>query len=38
MTDHAVTDDRRVSRLLEWLDKQREAHDGMVGGADEEDL
>lgn len=35
MTDHAVTDDRRVNRLLKWLANQREAHEGMVGGADE---
>ena len=32
---NAVTDDRRVNRLLKWLDKQREAHEGMVGGTDE---
>lgn len=34
MTD-TVTDDRRINRLLKWLDKQREAHEGMVGGTDE---
>ena len=33
MTD-TVTDDRRVNRLLKWLDAQREAHEGMVCGAD----
>lgn len=33
MTDHAAIDDRRVNRLLKWLDKQRASHLDMVTDA-----